>query len=44
MTFHQESVKEIPENSFKDIRKYKSELETLLTLNFRLANSQSISF
>ena len=29
---------------FKNIAKYKSELETLLTLNFRLANSQSISF
>ena len=31
-------------NFFKDIGKYKAELETLLTLNFRLANSQSISF
>ena len=29
---------------FKNIEQYKSELETLLTLNFRLANSQSISF
>ena len=29
---------------FKNIAQYKSELETLLTLNFRLANSQSISF
>jgi transposase len=29
---------------FKDIGKYKAELETLLSLNFRLANSQSISF
>ena len=29
---------------FANIAKYKSELETLLTLNFRLANSQSISF
>jgi len=31
-------------NFFKDIGKYRAELETLLTLNFRLANSQSISF
>jgi transposase len=29
---------------FKNISKYKSELETLLTLKFRLINSQSISF
>ena len=29
---------------FNNIEQYKSELETLLTLNFRLANSQSISF
>ena len=29
---------------FRNIEKYKSELETLLTLNFRLANSKSISF
>jgi transposase len=29
---------------FKEIAKYKDELETLLTLKFRLANSQSFSF
>ena len=29
---------------FKNIAQYKSELETLLTLNFRMANSHSISF
>jgi len=29
---------------FKNIEKYRVELETLLTLKFRLANSQSISF
>lgn len=29
---------------FENIAQYKKELETLLTLNFRLANSQSISF
>lgn len=29
---------------FEDISIYKTELESLLTLNFRLANSQSISF
>jgi transposase len=29
---------------FKNMAKYKSELETLLTLKFRLINSQSISF
>jgi len=29
---------------FKNIEQYRSELETLLTLNFRLANSQSFSF
>ena len=29
---------------FQNIKDYKSELETLLTLNFRLTNSQSISF
>jgi transposase len=32
------------DNFFKNIGQYRSELETLLTLNFRLANSQSISF
>ena len=31
-------------NFFKNIGLYKSELESLLTLNFRLNNSQSISF
>jgi transposase len=31
-------------NFFENIAQYKAELETLLTLNFRLLNSQSISF
>jgi hypothetical protein len=29
---------------FDNIDTYKQELQTLLTLNFRLSNSQSISF
>jgi transposase len=39
-----ELFREAIKKFFIDIGKYKSELETLLTLNFRLANSQSISF
>jgi len=39
-----ELFREAIRNFFKDIGKYRTELETLLTLNFRLANSQSISF
>ena len=39
-----ELFREAIKKFFKNITKYKSELETLLTLNFRLANSQSISF
>jgi transposase len=39
-----ELFREAINNFFKNIHQYKSELETLLTLNFRLANSQSISF
>jgi transposase len=39
-----ELFKEAIKKFFKNIAKYKSELETLLTLKFRLINSQSISF
>ena len=39
-----ELFREAINNFFRNIAKYKEELETLLTLNFRLANSQSISF
>ena len=39
-----ELFREAINNFFKNIANYKQELETLLTLNFRLANSQSISF
>jgi transposase len=36
--------KEAVRNFFKHISDYKQELETLLTLNFKLCNSQTISF
>ena len=39
-----ELFREAIKKFFENIKEYKSELETLLTLNFRLANSQSISF
>jgi transposase len=39
-----ELFKEAIHSFFKNIAQYKSELDTLLTLNFRLINSQSISF
>lgn len=44
--FHQtkEKFREAVRIFFENIPQYKKELETLLTLNFRLANSQSISF